>query len=108
MNNKLSEISKFIELIIQRMPKDNMLIVTGDHGMRGDGNHGGSSDEERKSLLMGVWKGNILTPPNSDPLSLRQRDITATLSLLLDVSLPSNCLGYPISTLLPASLTSNH
>jgi len=30
---------------------DHVLFVTGDHGMRDDGNHGGSSVEEIESFL---------------------------------------------------------
>jgi hypothetical protein len=34
--------------------------------------------------------------------------MTSTLSILLDVPLPKNAIGYPILNLLPESLTSSH
>jgi hypothetical protein len=45
MNNKIEVISKFIEYLSTIMPQESMLLVTGDHGMRDDGNHGGNNDE---------------------------------------------------------------
>lgn len=38
--------SKFLAEIVQKMGKDYVLIITGDHGMRDDGNHGGATKEE--------------------------------------------------------------
>lgn len=45
MNIKMRDISAFIELLIEKMDKKTMILVTGDHGMREDGNHGGSTVE---------------------------------------------------------------
>ena len=35
---------------------DTMFIITGDHGMREDGNHGGNSAVERESLMFAYYK----------------------------------------------------
>jgi phosphatidylinositol glycan class O len=43
MDLKINKISAFIERVIQTMDNDTILFITGDHGMREDGNHGGSS-----------------------------------------------------------------
>ncbi len=37
-----------------------MFLVTGDHGMREDGNHGGTSKVEVETLLFGYFKGGQL------------------------------------------------
>lgn len=39
------------------MGEDWILMVTGDHGMRDDGNHGGGAKEEIESFLFGWVKG---------------------------------------------------
>lgn len=44
MDAKMNKISGFIERIIWEMQNDTLLLVTGDHGMRIDGNHGGSTE----------------------------------------------------------------
>lgn len=43
MDIKMRKISAFIERIMREMDNDTLLLVTGDHGMRSDGNHGGST-----------------------------------------------------------------
>lgn len=43
---KIEEISSFIEKIFEAAGEGVMFIVTGDHGMRSDGNHGGNSKQE--------------------------------------------------------------
>ena len=39
-----------------------MLIVTGDHGMRDDGNHGGATTEEVESFMFVYSKQGELIP----------------------------------------------
>lgn len=39
---------------------------------------------------------------------LAHSDITTTLSILLDVPLPNNAIGYPILNLLPSTFTRQH
>lgn len=43
MFEKMKSISNFLEEVAQKMDNQTILFVTGDHGMRDDGNHGGSS-----------------------------------------------------------------
>lgn len=43
MDAKIKKISAFMERVINAMDNDTILFLTGDHGMRDDGNHGGSS-----------------------------------------------------------------
>jgi GPI ethanolamine phosphate transferase 3 subunit O len=44
MDLKIKKISAFMERIMREMDNDTVLFVTGDHGMREDGNHGGSTE----------------------------------------------------------------
>ena len=87
-----------------------MFIITGDHGMREDGNHGGNSLVERESLLFAYYK-----PHNKENLQtdfkkrvakfeggfVSQVDLTATISVLLNVPHPMNSIGCPIIEILP-------
>lgn len=41
--------------------EDHILLVTGDHGMRDDGNHGGSSAEESESFLFAYSKNRHIS-----------------------------------------------
>ena len=43
MEAKIRKISSYMERVIEAMDNDTILFVSGDHGMRQDGNHGGSS-----------------------------------------------------------------
>ena len=45
MVNKMKKISSYLEYISKVVSYDTMILVTGDHGMRKDGNHGGSTKE---------------------------------------------------------------
>lgn len=38
------------------MSNDTILLITGDHGMANDGNHGGNSTEETNTLLFAIKK----------------------------------------------------
>jgi GPI ethanolamine phosphate transferase 3 subunit O len=41
------------------MDNDTVLIVCGDHGMTDDGNHGGASKNELRSILFSYHKGGF-------------------------------------------------
>lgn len=49
-------ISGLVDEVIGVMGHGQVLVVTGDHGMRDDGNHGGSSREETESFVF-VYSG---------------------------------------------------
>jgi phosphatidylinositol glycan class O len=51
------KISRFIADVIREMDESQVLMVTGDHGMRDDGNHGGATTEEAESFLFVYDKG---------------------------------------------------
>ena len=62
------KISDYLETVIAHMKNNDLLLVTGDHGMRTDGNHGGSSSDEVETFLFVYSKSkkiiNILPDPS--------------------------------------------
>jgi len=48
-----------IKDIISALDDDTVLLVYGDHGMTNDGNHGGGTSEELKTVLFGYHKGGF-------------------------------------------------
>ena len=74
---------------MQMLPEDMVPMVTGDHGMRDDGNHGGSSAQATKTFMFIHCYYTISHP------TLRQTNLTSTLALLLDVPIPTNSIGIP-------------
>ena len=53
---KLLDTEVIIEEIIEKMDDETTLVVFGDHGMTLDGSHGGSSEEELRSVLFAYQK----------------------------------------------------
>jgi hypothetical protein len=64
--------------------------------MRDDGNHGGATQEEAITFLFAHSKQDNLKMFNELISDIRQPDITTTLSLLLNVPIPTNSIGVPI------------
>ena len=46
IEEKLFEIDEIINKIIEKINLNDLLIITGDHGMIDQGGHGGTSDQE--------------------------------------------------------------
>lgn len=99
-----------------------MFIITGDHGMRGDGNHGGGTVEERETLVVAYYKEKEkeIVGQGERGESLKDRvkgfkdrvkgfeegfvnqvDLTPTIAVLLGVPVPVNSIGYPVVEMLP-------
>jgi GPI ethanolamine phosphate transferase 3 subunit O len=84
------------------MDDDTTLIVYGDHGMTEDGNHGGGSDLELRTVFFAYQKKPL---PFFDTYSrneaefydrdhqMKLLDIPATVSLVLDLPIPFSNLG---------------
>lgn len=49
--------SLYFDYLINVAKNDTMFIITGDHGMRQDGNHGGGSKDEKETLFFAYYKG---------------------------------------------------
>uniref|UniRef100_A0A182N1Y4 GPI ethanolamine phosphate transferase 2 C-terminal domain-containing protein n=1 Tax=Anopheles dirus TaxID=7168 RepID=A0A182N1Y4_9DIPT len=95
---KLQEMDKVIKTIYQTMDKwkqkyytKPLLIITGDHGMRDSGGHGGSTQAETFVPLIVVSDQCA----KSDDTFL-QIDLAPTMSILMGVAIPHASIGSTI------------
>ncbi|XP_066255027.1 GPI ethanolamine phosphate transferase 2-like [Euwallacea similis] len=82
---KLKEMDKVIYKIYTKVA-DSLVLVTGDHGMRDTGGHGGTSHSEVTVPLIALG----LNCQNS---SFKQTDIPVNLAILLGLNIPSSSIG---------------
>lgn len=103
---KIYEQSRITDKILDRR---TLMVVLGDHGMTGDGNHGGASDAETQTAL--TFVSPLLSQRAFNTASARshmagatsagfdyydtilQSDLVPALSLLLGLPIPKNSLG---------------
>ncbi|CAF3340115.1 unnamed protein product [Rotaria socialis] len=101
IQDKLIEYDQIIENILLKMTKNDILIITGDHGMADKGGHGGSSYAE--TYVPAIFISHQFKETkysNSMNEEYLQIDLTPTLSALLEISIPSNNLGILIENIL--------
>jgi ethanolaminephosphotransferase len=98
IKDKLSEMDEVINKIYSKMSENDLLIITGDHGMADKGGHGGSSYVE--THVPAVFISNQLKEVDRDDQEYLQIDLTPTLSALLGISIPWNNLGILIENVL--------
>lgn len=99
IQEKLSEMDDVIDQISSRMDSNDILIITGDHGMIDQGGHGGSSYYE--THVPTVFISNQLDKDEmKDEMEYLQIDLTSTLSGLLRIAIPANNLGILIENVL--------
>ena len=98
MKTKKNMIYHFLEETINNLPDNYAVMVTGDHGMREDGNHGGSTDDETDTFFF-LHSKNLKLSAMHNREAILQPDITATLSLLLNIPNPRNSVGIPVITI---------
>ncbi|OJD23658.1 hypothetical protein ACJ73_04989 [Blastomyces percursus] len=106
MAAKLNQMDQVIRDVISSIDESTLLVVMGDHGMDGKGDHGGESDDEVEAALWmyskraGVFgRANdvVLAPPlTAKERPVPQIDFVPTLALLLGIPIPFNSLGSPI------------
>ncbi|TGJ78319.1 hypothetical protein E0Z10_g10441 [Xylaria hypoxylon] len=105
MTAKLEQMDTFIRQLTEKIDEDTLLVVMGDHGMDGKGDHGGESDDEVEAALwmyskrpvFGRTHVDFATPPaTAKTRPVNQIDLVPTLSLLLGIPIPYNNLGRPI------------
>ncbi|XP_057323888.1 GPI ethanolamine phosphate transferase 2 isoform X2 [Microplitis mediator] len=103
---KLEEMDKIIDeistKIIQwnKQSRESLFIICGDHGMKNSGGHGGATPEETLVPLIAISGTSHYTDNNNNNNLLYdtfnqidQIDITATLSVMLGIPLPSSNIG---------------
>ncbi|KAI0105511.1 GPI ethanolamine phosphate transferase 3-like protein [Nemania sp. FL0031] len=105
MTAKLEQMDTFIRQLTESIDQDTLLVVMGDHGMDGKGDHGGESDDEVEAALwmyskqpvFGRTQADFATPPATAKIRpVNQIDLVPTLALLLGIPIPYNNLGRPI------------
>ncbi|MCJ1249915.1 mannose-ethanolamine phosphotransferase gpi13 [Trapelia coarctata] len=105
MTAKLQQMDEVLRQIIGLLDQQTLLVVMGDHGMDGKGDHGGESDDEVEAALWMYSKQGIfgrsepafaLPPATAKVRPVAQIDLVPTLSLLLGMPIPFNNLGAPI------------
>ncbi|KAI3337362.1 GPI ethanolamine phosphate transferase 3-like protein [Xylariaceae sp. AK1471] len=105
MTAKLQQMDTFIRRLAGTMDEDTLLVVMGDHGMDGKGDHGGESEDEVEAALwmyskrpvFGRTQVDFVVPPATAKIRpVNQIDLVPTLSLLLGIPIPYNNLGRPI------------
>ncbi|KAL7813966.1 hypothetical protein V8C44DRAFT_46150 [Trichoderma aethiopicum] len=105
MTAKLQQMNEFITKVAASIDDDTLLIVMGDHGMDGKGDHGGESDDEVEAALWMYSKRpffgrtspeSAVPPANAKIRPVNQIDLVPTLALLLGIPIPFNNLGKPI------------
>ncbi|KAI1457759.1 hypothetical protein F4805DRAFT_427275 [Annulohypoxylon moriforme] len=105
MTAKLQQMNNFIQDLVKEIDDETLLVVMGDHGMDGKGDHGGESDDEveaalwmySKKPIFGRTQPEFKTPPATAKIRpVNQIDLVPTLALLLGIPIPYNNLGRPI------------
>lgn len=105
MTAKLQQMDEVLREVVKSLDDDTLLVVIGDHGMDGKGDHGGESDDEVEAALWMYSKKGIfgrtdpayITPPATAKIRpVQQIDLVSTLALLLGLPVPFNNLGKPI------------
>ncbi|EPY49287.1 pig-O [Schizosaccharomyces cryophilus OY26] len=95
MTEKLKEMNECIKKTMDLIDDDTLLLVMGDHGMDGKGNHGGDSFDEINSVLWMYSKRPAFKPFKQfgERRSVNQVDLVPTLSLMLGNAIPFGSLG---------------
>ena len=86
---KLLHLDNQVVDLIQKVPQNWSIIVTADHGMTEIGSHG-SSEEDTRNVAALIFGPDILPETQSDA---NQRDISALVPLLLELSFPVQLHG---------------
>ncbi|XP_033108786.1 GPI ethanolamine phosphate transferase 3-like isoform X2 [Anneissia japonica] len=103
MGEKLSQMNDVISSVVENMDNDTLLLVFGDHGMTGTGDHGGDSNDELTAGLF-IYSQKDLRKLNPGLAmnayrSISQIDLVPSLSLLLGIPVPFSNLGMVIPEL---------
>lgn len=105
MTAKLAQMDRLLTDLVKALDGDTLLVVMGDHGMDGKGDHGGESDDEVQAALWMYSKKGVfgrtdpaftIPPETAKERPVNQIDLVPTLALLLGLPIPFNNLGKPI------------
>ncbi|XP_062828683.1 GPI ethanolamine phosphate transferase 3 [Anolis carolinensis] len=94
MAKKLSQMDEVLRSLVDHLANDTLLLVAGDHGMTGTGDHGGDTEEEVNAALFVYSKVPLFrTPPPQEPQTVPQVNLVPTLALLLGIPVPYSNIG---------------
>ncbi len=99
---KLAEMRAAVEEIAAGLDGEDLIVVSGDHGMTADGNHGGGTRQETSTMqlfLQPSVTGRIVAAAGE----CHQADVAATLAELTGIAAPRNCLGVPLTEAIEAA-----
>ncbi len=103
MQEKLAEMRNVLETILATLGPRDLLVVSGDHGMTEQGNHGGNSPLETSSQHLFLRRSSLsASNVTRSQMECHQADVTATLAELTGVPAPANCLGEPLLDVITA------
>ena len=99
VERKILDSEKVIKNIIEKMDDKTTLVVYGDHGMTIDGNHGGESELEMRTVLFSyqktpfpmydIYNNKRLRKTFEDmDKTVKHPDLAPIISLLLNVPFP--------------------
>lgn len=96
IDEKLQKYDKIIEHLYNKLATSKSIIfITGDHGMRDAGGHGGSTAAE--TLVPLIVLGHTCNKNSKDTYD--QVDLATTISLLLNIEVPETSIGMLIPEL---------
>ncbi|CAD8114412.1 unnamed protein product [Paramecium primaurelia] len=127
LEEQLEQLSDIITRIYQRLSNDTTLIITGDHGMLNDGNHGGNSSLETNTVFF-VTKKNahynkhymknvngfrddyetFVVSKDSYLRTIKQVDIAPTIAKLIGVPIPFSNIGMIIPEIFPSDVVDDY
>ncbi|RDW89299.1 hypothetical protein BP6252_01331 [Coleophoma cylindrospora] len=105
MTAKLQQMDSVLRDVVAKLDDETLLVVMGDHGMDGKGDHGGESEDEVQAALWMYSKKGVfgrtdptfsIPPATAKIRPVNQIDLVPTLALLLGLPIPFNNLGSPI------------
>ncbi|XP_025030928.1 GPI ethanolamine phosphate transferase 3 isoform X2 [Python bivittatus] len=100
MAKKLSQMDEMLRSLVDHLENDTLLLVAGDHGMTGTGDHGGDSEEELDAALFVYSKAPLFQDlPPEEPETVPQVNLVPTLALLLGVPVPYSNIGEVMADL---------
>lgn len=103
LQRKISETNDIVKDFIEAMDDDTILLLYGDHGMTPDGNHGGDSDNEIRTIMFAYYKKGFPMLKRSKTIlklletyvmsDFKQIDIPSVASNIMNLPVPFSSLG---------------
>lgn len=103
IERKIKETNAILKDVIKKFDEDTVLLLYGDHGMTSDGNHGGDSEEEVRTVFFAYSKGGFPLLSDQKAMSVFEefkafddmtlQDVAPTAADILGLPTPFSSLG---------------